>query len=53
MIKIAFKNGCIAVWEEKQWDDYKYDGKCFIVVKGGQWVGIYNIDSITSIVVKD
>ncbi len=52
MIKIVFKNGCICKWKKKQWTDYKYDGKCFIVIKDGQWVGMYNMDSIVSIIVK-
>lgn len=52
MIKIVFKNGNIAKWEKKQWTDYKYDGKCFIVINEGEWVGIYNMDSIISIIIK-
>ncbi len=52
MIKIVFKNGCIAKWKKEQWTDYKYDGKCFIIIKGEQWVGIYNMDSVVSIIVK-
>ena len=28
-----------------------YDGKYFIVIKGEQWVGIYNIDSVRRIVI--
>ena len=38
--------------EKEQWTDYKYDGKCFIIIKGEQWVGIYNMDSVVSIIVK-
>ena len=52
MIKITFKNGSIAKWKKKQWTDYKYDGKCFIVINSGHWVGIYNMDSIISVVIK-
>ena len=52
MIKSVFKNGCIARWKKEQWTDYKYDGKCFIIIKGEQWVGIYNMDSVVSIIVK-
>lgn len=52
MIKIVFKNGNIAKWVEKEYTDYKYDGKCFIVMKNQKYVGIYNMDSIISITVK-
>ena len=52
MIKIVFKNGCVCKWKKKQWTDYKYDGKCFIVIKNDTWVGMYNMDSIVSIIVK-
>lgn len=51
MIRITFKNGEKTEWTKKEYDDYKYDGKCFIIVKNGQWVGLYNIESIISVVV--
>lgn len=51
MIRIILKNGEKVEWERKNYDDYKYDGKCFIIVKECQWVGIYNMDSIISVVV--
>lgn len=53
MIKIVFKNGNYEKWTGKNFTDYKYDGKCFIVMKDTKWVGIYNIDSIISIVISD
>jgi len=46
------KNSTEAVWEKGEWDDYFYDGKCFVVVKDHSWVGIYNMDCIMSIIVK-
>lgn len=52
MIKIVLKNGCIVKWKKKKWTDYKYDGKCFIIIKKGNWVGIYNMESITSVTIK-
>ncbi len=52
MVKIVFKNGCTVKWGEKEYTDYKYDGKCFIVIKDGEWVGIYNMDCIVSIITK-
>ncbi len=52
MIKIVFKNGSVAKWKKGEWTGYKYDGKCFIVTKNEQWVGIYNMDSVISIIVK-
>ncbi len=53
-IEVTFKNGHSAVWEadKDEWDDYAYDGKVLIIKKNGAWVGIYNMDSIISVVVK-
>ena len=53
-IEVAFKNGHSATWdaEKGEWDDYSYDGKVFISKKNGSWVGIYNMDSVISVVVK-
>lgn len=51
MIKITLKNGNVVKWKKK-WTDYKYDGKCFIIIDKEQWVGIYNMDSIISVVVR-
>ena len=53
MIKVVFKNGSVVKWRKKQWTDYKYDGKCFIIINKEKWVGIYNMGSIVSIIVKD
>lgn len=57
VIKITLKNGLTqhgryAEWQADEWDDYCYDGKAFIVKKNGEWVGIYNMDSIISVIVK-
>ncbi len=52
MIKITFKKGNTCNWKKEEYTDYKYDGKCFIVIKGEQWIGIYNMDSIISVVIQ-
>lgn len=49
MIQITFNSGAFIAWEKEQYTDYMYDGKCFIIIKGCQWVGIYNISAIRSI----
>ena len=51
MIQITMMNGCFDEWKPEQYTDYMYDGKCFIIIKGDQLVGIYNMDSIRRIVV--
>ncbi len=53
-IEVTFKNGHTAVWEadKGEWDDYAYDGKVLIIKEDGSWVGIYNMDSVISVVVK-
>ncbi len=52
MVKIVFKNGCVVKWKEKEYTDYKYDGKCFILIKKEKWAAFYNMDSVVSIIVK-
>lgn len=52
MLKIVLKNGDIAEWKEEQFTDYKYDGRSFVVINCGQWVGIYNFDCIMYVVVE-
>lgn len=51
-ITITMKNETFAKWEKGEWDDYCYDGKCFIVVKERVRVGFYNVDEIKSIVIE-
>ncbi len=53
-IEVTFKSGHSAVWEadKDEWDDYAYDGKVLSIKKNGAWVGIYNMDSVISVVVK-
>ncbi len=53
MIKIVLKNACVVKWKKGDFTDYKYDGKCFIIIKDEKWVGIYNMDSIISVIVKE
>ena len=49
MIKITMANGSYIEWNKEQYTDYMYDGKVFVVIKGSQWVGIYNIDYVREI----
>lgn len=49
MLNITLRNGTFIQWREDQYTDYMYDGKCFIVIKNSQWVGIYNIDAVRSV----
>ena len=53
VLVIVLKNGRKVVWTPIEYDDYSYDGEAFIVKKNGEWVGIYNIDSIVIAVTKD
>ncbi len=51
MIQITMMNGIYDEWKREQYTDYMYDGRCFIIIKGEPWVGIYTIDSVRRIVV--
>jgi len=52
MIKIVCCNGDVFEWKDSEYTDYKYDGKCFIVIKDDKWVGFYNLDSVRYIAVN-
>ena len=51
MIQITMDNGIYDEWKPEQYTDYMYDGRCFIITKDEQWVGIYNLDSVRRIVI--
>lgn len=51
MIQITMMNGIYDEWKPEQYTDYMYDGRCFIIMRGEQWVGIYNMDAVRRIVV--
>ena len=53
VIVIVFKNGQEVVWQQNEWNDYAYDGTAFIIKRDNDWVGIYNFDSIISVVVQE
>ena len=49
MIKITMANGNVVTWGEEAYTDYKYDGKFFIIIQDGQWVGFYNLAHVFSV----
>lgn len=51
MIQITLNNGVCDEWKKEQYTDYMYDGKCFIIIKDGLWIGFYNMDSVRKIVI--
>lgn len=55
-IKITFRNGKSIVWdaEKDEWDDYSMRSadKIFIIWRKGNKVAFYNVDNVSSIVVK-
>lgn len=52
MIKIIMTNSQTVIWNENEFDDYMYDDKFFIILKNKKWIGFYNLDHITSVIVK-
>lgn len=51
-ITITFTNGDNVMWQAPDWTDYKYDGKFFIVINEGAWVGLYNLNNIIAVEVE-
>lgn len=46
MLRIVFKNGEVVEYPADRYSDYSYDSRCFIVILGKQWIGIYNMDCV-------
>lgn len=49
-IEITFKNGNKCTWDETEFTEYSYDGKCMIIKKDDRLVGIYPVDALLSFV---
>lgn len=49
-LKITFIGGGEIVIPDKQWDDYRYDGKFFIIIKDGADIAMYNAEEVFSLV---
>lgn len=49
MLRIVYKNGEVITYQPDQYTDYSYDSKCFIVINGKQWIGIYNMDCVAAV----
>ena len=52
MLKIIMNNTQEVKWQKEEYDNYMYDGKFFIIIKNGEWIGFYNLNAVVSIVVK-
>lgn len=52
MIIITMNNSQEVKWQKEEYDNYRYDGKFFIIMKNGEWIGFYNLDAVISIIVK-
>lgn len=53
MIKVTMTNSETDIWKEGEYTDYIYNGKAFVVINKGEWVGIYNMDHIVKVTVKE
>lgn len=49
MLIITYKDGEAITYDEDKYTDYSYDSRCFIVIRGQRWIGIYNMDCVSSI----
>lgn len=49
-LKITFIDGGEIVIPDDLWDDYRYDGKFFIVVQDGIDIAMYNATKVFSLV---
>lgn len=51
-IKITFVGGGEIIIPDEQWDDYRYDGKFFTIVKNGTDIAMYNAKQVFSLVLE-
>lgn len=49
-LKITFIGGGEIVIPNEQWDDYRYDGKFFTIIKDGADIAMYNAKEVFSLV---
>jgi hypothetical protein len=49
-LKITFIGGGEIVIPDEQWDDYRYDGKFFTIIKDGTDIAMYNAKEVFSVV---
>lgn len=49
-IKMTFIGGGEIIIPDEQWDDYRYDGKFFTIIKGGADIAMYNAKNVYSLV---
>lgn len=49
-LKITFIGGGEIVIPDEQWDDYRYDGKFFTIIKDGADIAMYNAKEVFSLV---
>lgn len=53
MIEIVMMDGDRDEWGRDEFTDYRYDGKCFIIIKGEKYIGVYNMDAVRRIAIED
>lgn len=51
-IRITFIGGGEIIIPDEQWDDYRYDGKFFTIVKNGTDIAMYNAKQVFSLVLE-
>lgn len=49
LLTIILKNGDIRSYDDNAFDDYDWRPEAFIVIKGNQWVGIYNWSEVREV----
>ena len=52
-LQISLKRGEYITYKSSSYTDYMIQGRLFVVIKGCQWIGIYNLDSIEYIAYID
>ena len=52
-ITIIFTNGEKCTYKPDEYTEYLYDGRCFIVIRDKQWIGIFNMDCVGFITVGE
>ncbi len=49
MLTVVMKDGNIKEYKPNDFTDYEWRKEIFVVIKGNQWIGMFNWDSVKEV----
>lgn len=53
MLRIVLKDGNVREYKGESFTDYEWKKEAFVVIKGDQWIAIFNWDSVKEVLYMD